>query len=170
MISFDEFIKKYAGKKVDFDGYYGAQCMDLYRQYVQEVLGLPQSPAVPSAADLWNTIDLTKYDRITNTPNGIPVKGAIMVWKKTATLPYGHVSIYYSGDVMKFISFDQNWPIGSASHYQNHDYNGVQGWFVKKNVNNTTTDDEKMNRIFALKDQPGTNTEKLKKTEQIIHG
>ena len=39
-----QFIKKYLGTKVDFDGKYGAQCVDLYRQYCAEVLGVPQSP------------------------------------------------------------------------------------------------------------------------------
>lgn len=27
-----EFIEKYLDKKVDYDGYYGAQCVDLFRQ------------------------------------------------------------------------------------------------------------------------------------------
>ena len=31
-----------------------------------------------------------------------------------------------------FTSFDQNWPTGSPSHKQLHDYNGVVGWLRPK--------------------------------------
>lgn len=44
--------------------------------------------------------------------------------------------------------------------------------FIKKNMNvaaPVNPDDVKWNKIMALKDQPGTNTEKLKKADQIIH-
>jgi hypothetical protein len=50
-----EFIKKWNGKVCDFDGKYGSQCVDLYRMYVKEVLGYPQSPPVEGAKDIWNT-------------------------------------------------------------------------------------------------------------------
>ena len=38
----DEFVKKYNGVKVDFDKVYGAQCVDLFRQYAKEGLGIPE--------------------------------------------------------------------------------------------------------------------------------
>src|SRR5574344_661086 len=53
----DEFITKYSGKKVDFDGAYGAQCVDLFRQYCKDVLGLPHTGAVEGAEGLWNNYD-----------------------------------------------------------------------------------------------------------------
>ena len=31
------FVKKYNGKKVYFDGAFGAQCVDLFRQYNKEI-------------------------------------------------------------------------------------------------------------------------------------
>ena len=36
----EEFINKYNGKKVDFDGVYGAQCVDLVRVYINEFFGI----------------------------------------------------------------------------------------------------------------------------------
>ena len=33
----DEFINKYINTKVDFDGAFGAQCVDLFRQYCKDV-------------------------------------------------------------------------------------------------------------------------------------
>ena len=38
----EEFVNKYNGKKVDYDGVYGAQCVDLFRQYVKECLGIKE--------------------------------------------------------------------------------------------------------------------------------
>ena len=47
-----EFVNKHIGKKVDFDGYYGPQCVDLYRQYCQDVWEIPHTGSVEGAKDL----------------------------------------------------------------------------------------------------------------------
>lgn len=51
------FINKYAGNKVDFDGAYGAQCVDLFRLYCLNVLGIDHTGVCSKtgyAQDLWN--------------------------------------------------------------------------------------------------------------------
>lgn len=169
MINFDEFIKRYAGKKIDYDGAYGAQCVDLYRQYVKECIGLPQSPPVPGAADIWNTIDTSKWLRITNTPTGIPQKGDVMIWNKNAGGGYGHVAVYVSGDVMKFISFDQNWPVGSGCHYQNHDYTNVQGWLRPKTASPVLTEEQKNQKVRQILGQPISVTEQNKQARDVLN-
>ena len=50
-MTFDNFITKYNGKFIDFDGYYGYQCVDLARQYIKDVLGYAPYTAMPSAAN-----------------------------------------------------------------------------------------------------------------------
>ena len=132
-MSFDEFVAKYNGKGIDFDGSFGNQCVDLYRQYVKEVLNLPQSPPVPSAKDIWNTYLAAHYDRIANTPSGVPQKGDIVIWG-TGIGPDGHVGVFTSGDVWRFNSFDQNFPTGTLCHVQVHNYTGVLGWLRAKVV------------------------------------
>ena len=124
-MTFDEFLKKYDGKGIDFDGQYGAQCVDLYRQYVKEVLGYPQSPAVEGAKDIWDTYLPDYFKRVENTRYGVPEKGDIVIFSSGT---YGHVSIFISGDANKFESFDQNYPKGSLCHKQGHTYSGVIGW------------------------------------------
>ena len=42
-MTYNEFKKKYLGKKIDYDKSYGAQCYDLAQQYITECLGLPDS-------------------------------------------------------------------------------------------------------------------------------
>jgi hypothetical protein len=130
-MSFQEFLQKYNGKYIDFDGAYGAQCMDLLHQYVVEVLGLTDHRilAAPAAKDLYNNFDnifgKEFFERIPNTPDGVPQAGDIVIW---GYRPYGHVAIFIEGDVNSFRSMDQNYPSGSPCHIQDHNYNNVLGW------------------------------------------
>jgi len=126
-MTLDDFIKKYDGKGIDFDGKFSTQCVDLYRQYVKEVLGFPQSPPVEGAKDIWDTYLPDYYKRIENTPYGVPEKGDIVIWG-TKIGKYGHVAIFLEGDAKKFKSFDQNFPVGTLCHIQEHTYTGVLGW------------------------------------------
>ena len=121
-----EFFDKYNDKFIDFDGKYGNQCVDLYRQYCKE-LGFPQSPPVPGAADIWNNYLKDKFIQVPNTPTGVPELGDIIIWDRKLN-GYGHVAVFQSGDTKKFISFDQNWPVNSSCHFQKHNYKFVLGW------------------------------------------
>lgn len=139
LISFDAFVKKYNGKKVDFDGSYGGQCFDLFRQYVNDCLGFPQpypAPAYPDrgrgAADLWQGFDKTPalygyYTKIANTPDFVPQNGDVMIWNRHAGGGHGHVGIIISADLSSFVSFDQNWRALNVSEPTKHDYTNVYG-------------------------------------------
>lgn len=136
-MTFDDFIGKWNDRGIDFDGYYGNQCMDLMHQYIVEVLGLTDGRilAADTAKDVYlkfsSVIGNQYFEKIDNTPTGVPQKGDIMFWGQTVGTA-GHVAIYLDGDVNKFRSFDQNWPTGSKCHLQNHDYSGVIGWLRLK--------------------------------------
>lgn len=78
-MTLQEFIKRYSGKGVDFDGSYGYQCMDLYRQYVKDVLQAPQSPPA-NAKDVWSNYRSDVFERIENTPAGVPEAGDVIIW------------------------------------------------------------------------------------------
>ena len=49
----DEFINKYINTKVDFDNAFGAQCVDLFRQYCKDVLDIPHTGSVDGAKDIY---------------------------------------------------------------------------------------------------------------------
>ena len=142
-MTLQQFIDKYNGKKIDYDGFYGAQCMDLYRQYVKEVLEFPQSPGVEGAKDVWDTYLKDKYTRVSNTPDGVPEAGDIVIWGIGAGT-YGHIAIFIEGTTGSFKSFDQNWPVGSSCHIQGHYYSNVLGWLkpIKQEVD-MITDEQK---------------------------
>ena len=55
----------------------------------------------------------------------------MIIWNKLLG-QYGHVAVFLEGDNKKFKSFDQNYPVGSACHIQDHDYKAVMGWLRPK--------------------------------------
>lgn len=132
MISFDQFITKWDGKVLDTDQAYGGQCMDEMHGHLNQVLDLPLSLfAAPTAYQAWLNANDPRFDKILNTPTGVPVKGDIMFWKPNVsgvTGSAGHVASFISGDVNSFVSFDQNYPTGSPCSKQSHSYAGVVGW------------------------------------------
>lgn len=188
MITFDQFISKWNGKGINFDNAYGNQCVDLYRQYLKEVLGVPQSPPVKGAADIWDTIDTNRFIKIENTPLGIPQKGDIMIWKRVSRLPFGHVGVYISGNLWSFNSFDQNWPsqgyysngnfIGTGvCHSQGHNYLGsypLKGWLRLKATPPTPTpplnDHEKNQKVRQIFGQQISEAEQNRQARDVLNG
>ena len=136
MLTPDQFFGKYDGKGIDYDNYYGFQCMDLYRQFVKECLGFPQSPPVEGAVKVWDTYLPEYFNRILNTVEAIPIKGDVIIWS-TGVGPYGHIAVCKDGTQTEFTSFDQNWPVGSLCHFQKHNYNNVLGWLRVKTIEDT---------------------------------
>ena len=126
------FFDKWNGRGIDWDNWYGFQCMDLYHQYDKECIGSKNYPA-PAAKDVWNKYDNNFYTRIPNTPTNIPQEGDVIIWG-TIIGPYGHIAVFYAGDVINFTSFDQNFPINSKCHFQVHSYKGVLGWLRPKQL------------------------------------
>ena len=90
-ISLTQFIKKYLGTKVDFDGKFGPQCVDLARQYYSEVLDVPQFPPVEGAKDMIKNpgkLKVIKEDALADYSSG-----DVLIWEATKTNKYGHVAI-----------------------------------------------------------------------------
>ena len=100
-MTLSEFITKYDRKIVDYDGAYGAQCVDLFRQYSKDVLGIKEHTGVVSGAkDLFLDFD--------NMPLMRKYFGDIVVWKATKGNPYGHVAIVLTDLGKDLIVFEQD--------------------------------------------------------------
>lgn len=125
-----QFFDKYNGKAIDFDGFYGNQCMDLAEEYNRQVVLAPRLTG--NAADVWTNYPKDYYEKIPNTPTGVPQKGDIIIWNRNTGGGYGHIAVFSEGDTNGFTSFDQNWPTGSLCHFQTHDYKNVYGWLRPK--------------------------------------
>ena len=96
-MTLEEFVNKYNGKKVDFDGAFGAQCVDLFRQYNKDVWGNPHTGAVEGAKDLFLNYDKLPVEKklldiVPANTNRI-IYGDVAVWNATEVNKYGHVAI-----------------------------------------------------------------------------
>lgn len=134
MISFADFRTKYNGKGIDFDGYYGDQCVDEINQYLVDVLGITNPIVIlpgNTAFDIYQNYHGTQFTKIDNSPTNVPHEGDIIFFKPNIpgqTGSAGHVALFISGDVNSFRSLDQNYPTGTLVHEQNHTYDAVAGW------------------------------------------
>ena len=104
-----DWLKSQVGKSIDYDGSYGAQCVDLILAYynylgVNTVRGNGKDYATNELPSGW-----TRYE------NGIPKKGDILVYTNGS---YGHVGIYESD---------------SSSYHQNFNHNYVENITRKYN-------------------------------------
>ena len=128
-MTFDEFVKTYNGKKIDYDKAYGVQCVDLAKLYIDKVLEIkPQS--IGNAEAYWNRYNELPYlknnfDRIANTPKFIPQKGDLVVWGLKHG-KYGHIAIADGvGTTSYFYSYDENWGgKGQGMTRIKHNYKG----------------------------------------------
>lgn len=87
----DGFVDQWNGRSADFDGAYGAQCVDLFNFYNRDVVKAPRVGAGTAAA-LYGAAPSSHYEKL---PAGAaPRKGDVAVWG--TNWPYssaGHVAI-----------------------------------------------------------------------------
>ena len=121
------------GKSLDYDGKWGAQCVDLIKYYyayfgkASYATGNGYKYASNPLPDGWT--------RIKNTADFIPEPGDIAVWG-TELSKDGHVAIILSANKSTFVSMDQNWPRGSACKQVTHTYNKFWG-VIRPNFKST---------------------------------
>lgn len=136
----DSFVKKYIGRYIDYDGRYGAQCVDLMRAYSKEVHNMSPYIAIPTlgnAKDIYTRYFAGGYKKIPNTPTGVPKQGDIIFFKTSYWFPYlygfaGHVAIVESANVNSMTVFEQNYPTGHACKLSKHSYKDCLGWLTPK--------------------------------------
>lgn len=135
-MNYQDFKSKYLGKKWDYDGAYGAQCVDLFRFYVKDSLSGNQPKGVAGAADFWVNYETDPnlknyFDKVPNTPEGVPQAGDVMIWNKKYG-PYGHIAIVDSATVDSFTCLSQNDPLGQPTILKSYKYVNVYGWLHPK--------------------------------------
>jgi len=145
----NEFIDRYLGKPVDFDGLYGAQCVDLARMYIKEVLGVSLQPeGVTGAAEFFTKHESrprqkAAFDCIPYTGSVQPPQGALLVFgpdKENGN--YGHiavchttthrnVTVYEQDGIENLKALKENRP--QKGVYENtRGYGNLLGWLVPK--------------------------------------
>lgn len=137
-ISLEDFVIKYLGKKIDFDGVYGAQCVDLFRQYSKECLGISEHTGSCStsggAKDLF--LDYPKMEKekkyFTRETKKAMTQGDILIWNETETNKYGHVAIYLGKLNNSLIVFEQDGFKQDGAKINIRSKNNLLGFLRKK--------------------------------------
>jgi len=126
----------YIGQSIDLDGYYGAQCFDWANKW-SEVLGHNRFTGM-NAYQIYGQ-QPESYTWVKNTPDGIPPRGAIVVWDGGINNGPGHVAVATGeGDTNTFVSLDQNWGQPRVVPVR-HNYNHVIGWGIPKGIASNVT-------------------------------
>lgn len=136
-MTYQDFIWKWNTRYCDQDGSFGAQCVDLIRQYCKDVKGVNGYTAIPptgNAKDIFrNFVSNQYFTKVNNTPNGIPKKGDIVFFKTSLWYPWlfgiaGHTGIVDSADLYNLIIFHQNYPTGMFCTFRKFSYKDCLGW------------------------------------------
>ena len=131
LMTYNEFVSAYNGKATDYDGAYGAQCVDLIKMYLNKVFGIKPG-SWGNAKYYWLNFEkhselVKNFTKIKNTASFVPQAGDIMVWNGNVGGGCGHVAICTGeGNTSEFYSYDQNWN-GKEMHKVKHDYDDVYG-------------------------------------------
>ena len=134
----EEFAARREGSSVDFDGMYGAQCVDLVRQYFKDVWEVPRQPeGVVGAKDFalhdkrpvqQTYMDWTPYETGTAAP-----EGSVIVFNATQSNKFGHVAIVLKADSGAVQVLEQD---GFAQHRGTYrcwrTYANCLGWLTRK--------------------------------------
>jgi len=113
-MTLQEFVGEYKGKPVDFDKAYGAQCVDLAREYMKEVWGLSKQPeGVVGAADFFFKHGERPTQRelcncVAYTGSTIPPTGSLVIFKSSGANKYGHIAICIEASQNEITVFEQD--------------------------------------------------------------
>lgn len=172
LMTYNEFVSAYNGKATDYDGAYGAQCVDLIKMYLNKVFGIKPG-SWGNAKYYWLNFskhsELTKnFTKIENTASFVPQEGDIMVWNGNVGGGCGHVAICTGeGNTSEFYSYDQNWN-GKAMHKVKHDYDDVYGVLRPKDQSKIKTSVSSSNTYpVPVKWQNGSTVEKVFKENDL---
>lgn len=143
LLTFDKFKSKYLGKKTDYDGVCGVQCVDLAKLYMNKCFGFKPG-AWGNAKDYWLSFEkhpelVENFVKIKNTPTFVPQKGDVVVWNENISSKnnYGHIAIATGeGDTTCFYSYDQNWGCEEMKKIK-HNYYAVYGVLRPKSIKKT---------------------------------
>lgn len=137
-MTIEQFVKKYNGKKVDYDGVYGAQCVDLFRQYTKEGLGIPVHTGACAtsggAKDLFLDYDKMPIEKkyFTRSKAKTFAPGDVLIWDKTDKNQYGHVAIFLAKLGTSVIVFEQNGFSQNGAELQIRDTTNLLGYLRYK--------------------------------------
>lgn len=135
-MTLEQFVEKYNGKKIDYDEHYGAQCVDVFRQYCKDVLNIPHTGGVVGAAELYTKYDTMPleqryFDKLVYA-GGKPEKGDVVIFAPTKSNKYGHVAIVLDASSEEIAVFEQDGFKQTGAHVGSWNYARVLGFLRRR--------------------------------------
>lgn len=135
------------GQGMDFDGWYGNQCVDFSNFYVQalglNVFGGAFTWTVGYAYQLFDAANPDNFDKVLNNlsdPNQTPSQGDIVILNSNWASGAGHVQVFDSSDANGYWCWEQNWG-GQYVEHRYHNWSAIAsywtGWLIPKVFNET---------------------------------
>jgi len=147
-MTLQDFIGKWQGKPVDFDGVYGAQCVDLVRQFFKDVWQLPNQPeSVDGAVDFYfkhyNRPIQKQFCECVFFDGAVrPPVGSVVIFKATDKNKHGHIGICVSTDKYGMNIFEQDGVANEkalaegrtqkGAYISYWTYERLLGWLIKR--------------------------------------
>lgn len=136
-MTLNEFVEAYNGTKIDYDGRYGAQCVDVFRQYCKDVLDIPHTGGVVGAAELYTKyeampLEQKYFKRIPYKEGMQPDAGDVVIFGTTKTNKYGHVAIVLDSSSEEIAVFEQDGFKQTGAHVSSWSYARVLGFLRKR--------------------------------------
>lgn len=138
---FNEFMNKYLGKKVDVDGLYGGQCVDLFNAWNKEYnkgiyINCKPSGYARSLAENKANNGILKYFKETEVNNMI--EGTVVVYGKCKFAPNSHVCFFIKDNGNgTYQALQQNNNNKQYVTIDNNPYEGIIGAFIPKQLVNS---------------------------------
>lgn len=112
MARVNDFVRLNLNKPIDFDGSYGAECVDLFREYCK-FLNFSKTESVGGASELFTGYEsrlllmnqFKRYPMSSIMQGDFPRVGDCIIWDKAPT--YGHVGVCLSADEDILLVFEQ---------------------------------------------------------------
>jgi len=154
-MTYSEFVNKYLGKAIDYDGSSGVQCVDLAKLYIDKVIGA-KPKAIGDAYCYYQDFDetyLKKYFTIIKYKKGVKSeRGDLVVWGQNynGSSRFGHIAIA-TGEQTKstIITYDENYG-GKEMHRVSHSLKGLDGFLRPINQKNIALAPSVMNGNYKL--------------------
>lgn len=152
---FNEFKNKYLGKKVDIDGAYGGQCVDLFNAWNKDYNGVyincrPSGYARSLAENKANN-GMLNYFKETQVNNMI--EGTVVVYGKCKFAPEGHVCFFIKDNGNgTYRALQQNYNNKQYVTIDNNPYEGIIGAFIPNQLIRTSTNIDEIARAVIRGD------------------
>lgn len=136
-MTLEQFVETYNGKKVDYDGHYGAQCVDLFRQYCKDVLEIPHTGGVVGASELYTKyeampLEKRYFERIPYKAGMQPEAGDVVIFAATKANQYGHVAIVLNSSAAEMAVFEQDGFKQNGAYVRSGKYERVLGFLRRR--------------------------------------